>query len=394
MRELKLGLFLAAVFGLLLSACGNTYEADDDTTGDDDTADDDTGDDDTVNLNEPSISAVTPSSGDLNGGYAINIYGANFTNTEDTEIYFDDVLTNLQGCGPAQCTILAPPWDEQESVTVRLINSGGQTSLADGFSYVEDMSALTSYYISMTRFQYVYPDIYKPPPSSEFSIVAGFFDPMQMDVIPEAFYYGLLPSTGDCAVGNINTDANELYVDPMDAGDSVTLIGPGSEFVVPKDTGAGGWAYILDGMDIYADWDPGSYALQIPGGDDMGPEEVQNALVAPDATLVDPAWALEYVSISSFISSGLTMDLTGTCDGVAVRLDIYDSTATYDSSIFCHYASAGSLTIDSSVTSGFSGAYIGVINIDCYNETTTLINSGAGMTAVGRVITSGAILFQ
>ena len=257
--------------GLVISACGNEYEADDDSAGDDDTGDDDTGDDDTNTLDDPSISAVTPSSGNLTGGYAINIYGANFTTTEDTEIYFDDVLTNLQGCGPAQCTILAPQWDTQELVSVRLVNSGGEALLEGGFSYVEDMSALTSYYSAITRWEYKYPDIYNPPATNEVTATAGFFSPQNVDILEELFWGDLLPDTGECDVVNVEDDWDSISVDAMHAGDSVTLVGPTAELVLPKDPGIMGWEYNLEGLDIYTDWEAGDYMLQIPGGDDLGP---------------------------------------------------------------------------------------------------------------------------
>ncbi len=390
-------LLMVIVGGLVLSACGSKYEADDDTADDDDTGDDDTGDDDTNTLDDPSISAVTPSTGDLFGGYAVNIYGANFTTTEDTEIYFDDVLTNLQGCGPAQCTILAPQWDEEEAVTVRMVNSGGEAVLEDGFYYVADMSGLTSYFASLTRYEYLYPEIYSTPPDNEVRAHAGFFDPINEDILVDLYWGGLLPDTGECEIVNVEDDWDTFSVSAMHAGDSITLVGPSNELVLEKDPGIMGWEYRLEGLDIYTDWEAGDYTLQIPGGDDLGPEEVANAITCPGTVTLNHTFTADYVYLSDF-QSGMQIDVTGDCDGVVVRVDMLDNTGgqylEYDSTILCHFAGSGAVQIDPAAASQFSATAVGIVAVDCYDMNTTIIASGAAMTGLGRVYASGVIQFM
>jgi expansin (peptidoglycan-binding protein) len=350
--------------GLMASSCGEQYQGDDDDSASDDD-DDDVADDDDTSGPGPDISSVSPSSGGLAGNYTINVYGANFTDESDTTIYFNDAQLELLGCGPAQCTAMVPVAGNEGSVTVRMFNSNGEDSLENGFTYVEDMSGLTSYFAIMDRVEYLYPDIYKPPPTSEFYIQVGFCDMVDL---------------------NNSEGVSAAF---LDGGESVTLSGLETDYEIPLDD----YYYLLEGMDIFTDYVAGDYTLLIDGGDDLNPEQVEDCVTAPEAVTVAPPLQAEYVSLATF-QAGSEITVTGTCDKSIVRIDIYPEASgySYDQSILCHYAGAGTLALPATYTANVSGASILVVNVACTNVTTNIIASGAQMTGIGRHLASGAII--
>jgi hypothetical protein len=283
---------------------------------------------------------------------------------------------------------MVPVAGNEGSVTVRMFNSNGEDSLENGFTYVEDMSGLTSYFAIMDRVEYLYPDIYKPPPTSEFYIQVGFFDPLAVDIVGDLLYGGLLPSVGDCDMVDLN-NSEGVSAAFLDGGESVTLSGLETDYEIPLDD----YYYLLEGMDIFTDYVAGDYTLLIDGGDDLNPEQVEDCVTAPEAVTVAPPLQAEYVSLATF-QAGSEITVTGTCDKSIVRIDIYPEASgySYDQSILCHYAGAGTLALPATYTANVSGASILVVNVACTNVTTNIIASGAQMTGIGRHLASGAII--
>jgi len=122
MERLLLAGLAIALIGFFTPACGIGFTtedddaADDDGGGDDDDVSDDDGgdddggddDDDTTPSGNVSISAVSPSSGPLTGGYEAIIYGSNFTNGPDTTVFFGTALAQMIGCSGTECSVMVP----------------------------------------------------------------------------------------------------------------------------------------------------------------------------------------------------------------------------------------------------------------------------------------------
>ncbi|MBI1760403.1 MAG: M36 family metallopeptidase [Acidobacteria bacterium] len=84
---------------------------------------------------DPAIARVEPAFGPPAGGTRVAIYGANFTEAEDTQVTFDGLsATGVVLVSNGVLTAVAPP-HAAGAVTVRVTNRNGGAAAASGFTY-------------------------------------------------------------------------------------------------------------------------------------------------------------------------------------------------------------------------------------------------------------------
>ncbi|MGE0126762.1 MAG: M36 family metallopeptidase [Blastocatellales bacterium] len=87
------------------------------------------------NALSPVISGVSPASGLPGGNNSVTINGANFTETGDVRVFFDNIpATNLSVIGASVITAKTPPHGAG-AVTVRVETRNGAATLANAFTY-------------------------------------------------------------------------------------------------------------------------------------------------------------------------------------------------------------------------------------------------------------------
>ncbi|MFD7524828.1 IPT/TIG domain-containing protein [Paenibacillus chitinolyticus] len=86
--------------------------------------------------NRPTITSVSPNSGEVTGGQVVDIKGTDFSN--GAQVFFNSTkLSNVTFFSPTQLRIKTPQWPKDESVTVKVVNTDGQEAvLANGYSYL------------------------------------------------------------------------------------------------------------------------------------------------------------------------------------------------------------------------------------------------------------------
>ncbi len=386
--------------GLLTGACNVGFsdgqdigppgddDDDDDLLDDDDAVDDD----DTTPSGSVTLGAVIPSEGVLTGGYEARLTGTNFTETGDTTVWFGSTTATVSDCTPSECTVIVPGSSQQGSVQVSLQNSNGTAVLADAFTYTEDYSGLTSYFVEVGRADYLYPDAFDPPPVPEAWAQAAFFAPDEFDLYDDLVWGGNLPAAGSCTTFDWTTTAS-ISISPYDAGPSVSLSGASSFSLIQED-----FYYIVDGLSL-GQYQPGQYTLTIPGGADLEAETVADSIYAPGVFSVIPTMDPLMTSRSIFISSGINLSMQGaSCPAAVVSMDMYVDTGAqyleYDRTILCQFSTGASMQVPSSVTSQFPGVGAAVVSVECYNERITVIESGANMSGIGRSVVNGVIYFD
>lgn len=83
----------------------------------------------------PSISAVTPNSGETTGGVIVSIKGANFES--GSKVYFNDTLIASTYYSSSELQLRSPKWSTSGAVNVKVENPDGQVSvLENGFTYI------------------------------------------------------------------------------------------------------------------------------------------------------------------------------------------------------------------------------------------------------------------
>lgn len=389
---------LALSLGLALAAWGPACQLgfpgdddaaadDDDNGGDDDTSsDDDVGDDDDLTPSgNVQVSAVSPNVGIITGGFAARVFGANFTTTQDTNIYFGGVVAPVLDCVDNECAVTVPGANAPGAVTVTVENSNGVGVLEDGFTYEEDLSDLTTYTVSLTRFEHLYPEAYgDPPPVSFMSSIAYFFTPMEMDSYAQLSWGNLLPAPGNCVTYTYPTDWGSTSISPYDAGPAVTLQGP-STLTLPSTK----HYYLYESTNL-ADYQPGAYNLTIPGGADLTAENIPSALVAPPVTQPQPSIAPGHIAPNQ-LSNGLQVNVPGSCAPAVINVNVHDDTGAYAESVLCHFHSGQGMVVPGAYISGYSTALAFVIEPECYVVTESIAASGAMVVGVGRSIASGIV---
>ena len=87
-------------------------------------------------VSPPEITAVTPSSGP--GGVTVTITGSNFTDSEDTEVFFGaSAASEVQVGSPEELTCRMPPCDEEGTVfDVTVRTTGGEAVLQNAYECV------------------------------------------------------------------------------------------------------------------------------------------------------------------------------------------------------------------------------------------------------------------
>lgn len=368
---------------MLLAGCGaDEYDDDDDTTAGDD--------DDSTPTGNVTITAVSPSSGAPEGGYPADVYGTYFTTAVDTQIFFGDRAATIQECADNRCTVTVPAAEEEGEVDVTVVNSIGEGELEDGFTYTLDMDELTTYFVELVRVEYAYPDVYTPPPSPEVWARGYTFEPTELNIPRQVLWGNQLPTMGNCVMFDKNTDWAEPDWDLVHAGSEITLSGP-STYILDRYWGY----YKLDDAPI-EDWVSGMFTLDIPGGDDLPPDVITEALYTPPAFTTYPAMDPGEMSLSTF-NMGVTVSIQGECDSSVVALDVYytgNPYLIYEETILCLFPGVGEHTVPGAFTSLFPGTAGVITHIECFNEILTEAGSGAIASGVGRAIISGVILIQ
>jgi hypothetical protein len=399
--RLILGLIALSTLGLAAAACnlgfiegqdiGPPGDDDDDdfTTDDDDDVTDD--DDDTTPSGSVSLSSISPTTGPLTGGYNAQLFGTNFTDPADTVVWFGSTTAPVTGCSTGQCTVSVPSTSQPGSVQVSLQNSNGTAVLADGFTYTQDLSGLTSYFAEVVRTEYLYPDAFNPPPTSQTYAQAVFFAPDTFDMYNDLVWSGLLPSPGSCTTFDWD-NTTVIEVSPYDAGTSVSLTGASNFSLIKED-----FYYIVDGLSL-GQYQPGDYTLNIPGGTDLSSETVPNAVYAPGVFSVIPVMDPYQTNRNGFVNSGMSLGMQGAnCPAAVVAMDMYVDSGgqylEYDRTILCHYSTGATMLVPSSVTSQFPAAGAAVVTVECYNQRIIEIDSGADMAGIGRAVINGVIYF-
>jgi len=348
--------------------------------------DDDNGDDDDFTPSgNVQVSAVSPNVGIIDGGYPVRVFGANFTTAQDTNVYFAGVVAPVSECVSNECTVTVPPAGSTGSVTVTVENSNGLGLLEDAFTYEEDLSDLTTYTVSLVRFEHLYPEAYgDPPPDSYMASIAYFFTPMEMDSYAQLSWGSLLPAPGNCVTYTYPTDWGSTSISPYDAGSSVTLNGP-SNLTLPSTK----HYYYYDSTNL-ADYQPGAYDLTIPGGADLVAESIPSALVAPPLTQPQPSLAPGHISPNQ-LSGGLLVNVSGSCAPAVINVNVHDSTGAYWESVLCHFGSGQGMTVPGTYLTGYSSALAFVVEPECYIVTENQAASGATVVGVGRSVASGIV---
>jgi uncharacterized protein (TIGR03437 family) len=92
----------------------------------------------------PMITAVSPASGSPNGNTPVTINGANFTETSDVKVFFDNIpATNVRALGGSAIAANTPPHGAG-AVTVRVETRYGAATLAEAFTYFVNGSVTTA----------------------------------------------------------------------------------------------------------------------------------------------------------------------------------------------------------------------------------------------------------
>ena len=386
---------LFAVLWLFAWGCQLGLDGSDDDTvngGDDDTSgadDDQGGDDDSTPVGAVTVSAVSPNVGAIDGGYPAKIYGANFTDAADTVVYFGLAFATVTSCSEGQCEVTVPPGTETGPVTVTLENSLGTGVKEEAFTYEEDVSGLVTYTAEVMRFEHLYPEAYgDPAPESTVYATSYFFTPMEIDAYMQLSWGHLLPAMGACVTYSMLTDFQTTSLSPYDAGDSVTLTNGGAELTLEKT-----YHYYSTSTTDLTSYQPGVYALDLPGGDDLYPETLSSAVQAPGVVLTQPPMDPSTVSPSS-LSSGLQVGIQGGCSPAVVNLHVYDVDEYYWESVLCHFSSGQGMTVPGSYVSGYSSALAFVVEPECYVITESVAASGARVVGIGRSVASGVMYIQ
>jgi len=366
----------------------NGLEDDDDDNSDDD--DDDNGDDDdTTPTGDVTLTAVSPSSGPMTGGYDAKIFGTNFAPPAQTTVYFGAAVAPVTSCESNECIVTVPPAGASGPVQVSLENPNGVGILTDGFTYVEDMSDQVSYSLDLYRVEYLCPDCYDPPIATPtYARALGyFFEPDAIDVYREVNWGGLLPAVGNC-VSYSEADWTTITITAYDAGTAVGLSGAGSVTLNKTDF------YYDSGELPSSSYAAGLYNLEIPGGSDLGAETVSSSLLAPAPVQVAPAMNPLVISPSD-LNQGLAVNMQGACSSSVLNLDAIDQSGSGTlGSVLCHYGGAGPMAVPAAYVTPFSNALAFVATVECYEETLTVVNSGASMSGVGRSAALGVIFLQ
>lgn len=83
----------------------------------------------------PSVTAVTPAEGSVDGGEAVTISGANFQ--AGTQVFFGEQSATVVGLTSTQITIVTPPSPVEGPVDVKIVDPWGQeVVVADGYTYL------------------------------------------------------------------------------------------------------------------------------------------------------------------------------------------------------------------------------------------------------------------
>jgi hypothetical protein len=372
---------------LLGAALWTACDGDDDDDTTEEAADDDT----TPVLDDPAVTAVSPSSGPPEGGYPANVYGTYFTTADDMQITFGERVATIQECADTSCTVTVPAAGEEEGeVDVTVTNSNGEGTLEDGFTYELNLQELTTYVVYLARQEYAYPDAYTPPPTSTVYGRGWLIEPMELDVPRQVLWGNQLPTLGNCTMFDRNTGWTEVEWSSLSGGSELTLSGPATWYLDRY------WSYYkLDDGDV-ADWSSGIYSLEVPGGDDLPADVVTDALFTPPVFTTVPAMDPTEISPASF-QAGVTLTIAGECETAAVALDLYypgSPYLEYEETVLCVFPGAGQHTIAGAYTSLFPEAAAAITHVECYSEVFTETGSGAMMSGIGRSIISGVMYIQ
>ncbi len=250
----------------------------------------------------------------------------------------------------------------------------------------DDTTTLNGGMVSLVRHEYLYPEVYTPPPTSQVWAVAYFYTPVEMDAYQEIIWNGNLPAVDACVTYDAAAGSG-LTLNLLAAGTSVDLQGP-TNLTLPNL----GDYYSVDSLAL-GQHQPGTYGLDIMGGADVVAQSIPNALVAPPSFTVTPEMAPGAITTSS-LASGLTFQIQGSCPMPVVNLDIFEEGGTYVESVLCHFAGGPDLSIPGSYTNPYTGAIAVIPTVECYQKTETSLAGGSSLTGIGRVIVSGVLYVQ
>jgi len=238
------------------------------------------------------------------------------------------------------------------------------------------------------RFEHLYPDAYSKPPDSTVSAIAYFFTPMELDAYMQLTWGYLLPAMGSCVTYDLYTGYQSTSLSPYDAGTSVSLSNYSATLTLAQQ-----YHYYTVTSTNLADYQAGVYTLDVPGGDDLAPESVSTAVMAPEVVQTQPPMAPGTIS-ASMLSSGVQVSIQGGCSPAVVNLHVYDGDGVYWESVLCHFSSGQGMTVPGSYVSGYSSALAFVVEPECYVVTESVAASGARLVGIGRSVASGVMYIQ
>jgi len=255
---------------LLLGGCPLEIGVDDDTTAmpDDDASDDD------VDWGEVRIDQITPSSGPTEGGTQVEIHGE-MLGGGGLDIWFGDQPAAILSIDSDHLSVTAPRSAGPGAVDVVVSNDDGQATRSGGFVYEWAGEGLDG-----GRAFLFYTDI---PSIGDLSAQAQ----VQLYAPDDWDFLDHLPANGACGY---NIESPAVFYDYLHAGASVILASNLGQIALGETTGTtGGPMYEEANVPVSAVEFNSSYDLEIPGGDDLPPMVIDQAVITgADFTVFDP----------------------------------------------------------------------------------------------------------
>lgn len=313
------------------------------------------------------INDIYPAFGYPTGGDEITISGRGFEGS--LNVTFGIQRINVTVIDSETLVIITPEWDIEESVDVTVSNYLGDAVAENGFTYSYTMTTTETNTSATTGTNTGLDNSGKVTGYIDFSLMqvacpTCFTGLQEISVYAEAEFHApitsswfdWMPANGDCSTSADLVAPTNSY---QDVGDWVYLETGTSSHSLNQTINGSSSSYLFNSYSESDFLRSTSYDLSIPDGDTWGSAQINDVLTTPQGfDSIIPAQVLSTTLASAFApiisASGQTVSWSpsGGSGDFFIRIDSYDASGYYQSSILCRGDDNGSMYLPNTVFAG------------------------------------------
>lgn len=216
------------------------------------------------------VTSISPVNGPINGGTQVTIEGSGFDDGTGTiGVWFGGYYGEVAGFDDTSIVVYTPPGDDFGAVEVGVENAFGQQVLPDAFEYGNFVYGAVTI---LSAFDIVNPNQFNPAVNDYMDAYMAFTQPTENELtVP-------IPPANSCEFNPPDQPFGSVVL--LDAGNNVTLSGPGSDVLLPRQTGPRYYpTNVIPGTSAF--FQDATYTVSNDGGPDIPAMGEIDALVTP-----------------------------------------------------------------------------------------------------------------